>query len=147
MKRRIYALLAVIAAASPTAPLGGHDATLFNQLPNPDDEDPLDPGFEISQTGPIPLVTINAKGSDAVEFETDACGLLQQIRDSRSNMNRRTGYWNEEDDDDPATGAEALFEQWLSAHPEIAVVNRAVDQWCGKDDIENQEDFDSSEIV
>jgi len=93
-----------------------------------------------AQALPVPDPANRSDISNWLKFDTDECGLLRQIEGADSMFSRSALSDDQddqyEDDDDigvvPDPGW-ADAEDWLSDHPEIAVVTEGVDKWCDDD--------------
>jgi len=80
--------------------------------------------------------------SERLMVGTDNCGMLTSVRDIRK-MIAPTGFgedWGEFDEDDPSIQGQMLIDRWLSVHPEIAVIARGIDKWCGDDSVLDEDD-------
>jgi hypothetical protein len=76
-----------------------------------------------------PYYDRRANGGYLVKFDTDVCGL-PQLRGNRSLARTQSAFSGDEDEDDPFVEALIFIGRSLSAHPELAVVNDAVDRSC-----------------
>jgi hypothetical protein len=147
-------VLLVLSMASVSAPQAvGQIAPVVTPAQSMDDDDPIDPGFAISQMGPMVLIPDRmgeASRRHWIQLNRDECGTLQGIEDGRSMLNR-SAYGGDgfvdEDQDDPAFAKELMFDQWLSAHSSIAEVNGAIDHWCNEGDQDGLSDIDTSDIA
>jgi hypothetical protein len=82
-----------------------------------------------------------------LQFDTDACGLLQGMKDGRSTPTRSAFAGNPVlEEVAPWNEGRAKFGKWLSAHPEVAVIGNTIDKWCGADGFDG-EDLDTPEIA
>ncbi|HEY7006064.1 MAG TPA: hypothetical protein VH392_06220 [Sphingomicrobium sp.] len=101
----------------------------------------LEPPTRVDETlifSGSPAILTNRSNRDDrqwMEMETDSCGILQRVEDGRSVINR-AGFDGDIDDlddfdeEDEADAGREMIGRWLSAHPEIAVVNDGVDKEC-----------------
>ena len=98
--------------------------------------------------GPMIFLLPNAHdpaGRDWLKFETDECGMLQRVDNSRSIMRQSavSEDMQDFDEDDRLDSGKALVGQWLSQHSEIAVMNDGVDKSCD-DNLFDDEDDDEA---
>ena len=138
-------------AAAWTPQAGGQDAQQIAISQSLDDDSP-DPGFSISQMGPVILLpdhTGPTSRPDWIQFDRDQCGVLKGIEDRQSIFSRSAygdGGFAEDDEDSPGRAGEQMFDQWLSAHSVIAV-NGAIDRWCDEGDDDGFGDIETSDIA
>ena len=153
MKASVPVLFVLSMAGLSAPPAVGQVAPLVTPAQSLDDDDQIDPGFAISQMGPMVLIPDRmgvASRRHWIQLNRDECGTLQGIEDGRS-MLSRSAYdddgFVDDDEDDPAFARELMFDQWLSAHSSIAEVNGAIDHWCDEGDQDGLSDIDTSEIA
>ena len=86
---------------------------------------------------PVILLTNRATGAekgDWMRLETDPCGFLKHVENSRSVIWQSAAPGDIDDpDDDPSFGGHTLIAQWLSDHSELAVINDGIDKGCDGD--------------
>jgi hypothetical protein len=120
----------------------------------------LEPPTRVDETlifsgSPVILTNHSNRADDRqwMQMETDSCGTLERVEDGRS-LITKAGFDGDIDDlddfdeEDPADAGREMIGRWLSAHPEIAVVNDGVDKECDDggwyDDEELPGDFAAS---
>jgi hypothetical protein len=125
-----------LVALAMTPPLAGHGPA-SSRHPNSDKifrAESADEDLLFTNQGALVLprrFNRQASGGYVVKFETDACGL-PQLRANRGMAPRQSALPGDMDDeDDPFVEALTLVGRSLSAHPELAVINDAIDRSCG----------------
>jgi hypothetical protein len=155
LKKSACALLALSAVVAATTP-GRAGETAFVPLLKwqeiklsraPADETML------HDTGPMIFLLTHSRdsaGRDWLKLETDECGMLQRVDNSRS-IFRQSALSDDMEDfdgDDPLDSGRALVGQWLSQHSELAVINDGVDKSCDEPRFDDEEEYmDTFEIA
>jgi hypothetical protein len=129
-------ILAGLLAIAMMTPAGGHELT-SDRISEGDDSIMLESGEEdllFMNQGALfrpPDHYQRADGGYLLKFETDTCGL-PHLRADRSLARRQSAFSDDTDaiEDDPFVEALIFIGRSLSAHPELAVVNDAVDRSC-----------------
>ena len=125
--------LTLAAVSALTVPLNASEAAVVPshyyraEAPSADDQ-----GLVVF--GDPVVLTDHSRGGAGgwMRFETDPCGTLLRV-DERRSLVTQTGFSDDMedfDDDDPADVGREMIGQWLSEHPEIAVINDGVDKDC-----------------
>lgn len=129
-------------AALATSPRG-HEAAVDSRLFGYAIEAADDQDDEL-MLSEIPVILLTNRAGPAVQpdwmqLETDPCGLLQRVHNSRSIVWQSAAKAEDENDsdDDPSDLGRALIAQWLSDHSELAVINDEIDKGCDGADPEN----------
>lgn len=124
-------------------PAGAHELGRGSAPPHHQavDDDPVDDDLIISE---VPVVSVTdhlgrGKSGMGMKFETDPCGFLEAVENSRSMM-RLSAYADDfddgdDDDQDPADEARLMIGRWLSQHPELVVINDGVAKSCDADQL------------
>ena len=110
----------------PTARTAPH-LRYFVQVSDVDDDQPI-----FFDGGPVVLMRDHSHrtgGSNWMRFGVDGCGNLERVERGRAQPH--ASAFDEDDlDDDPAAQGRLMVGQWLSTHPEIAVINDGVEKDC-----------------
>ena len=113
-------------------PAADHRSSKFLIEASAYDDDDGD-GLMLSEI-PVILLTNRSGGAtkgDWMRLETDPCGFLKHVENSRSVIWQSAAPGDIDDpDDDPSIGGHTLIAQWLSDHSELAVINDGIDKGC-----------------
>jgi hypothetical protein len=101
----------------------------------------------------LPLESGQLRGAQWLRFDTDACGSVERAEGPRPLIKQSSAQDDSDDDDgDWANGwgmsdeDSAILEQWVTRHPDVAIVTDAVQKSCDGDGFDRY-DVDPSGVA